>query len=148
MDCMINVSIVLVGAGGDSHYGSSWQACYKGGGGSGFVNQTVVSLTPPVTLDLSFGNSWSPGISVSVNDEDILNATKGGDGWWEGGDGYSGGGAGLGGFGGEDGGDGACGGLYTTYPPTIDPYSTTPRYTTSPTTEGQCRGKGQGIDIR
>ena len=92
MDCMINVSIVLVGNGGDSSYPTS-QACYSGGGGSGFVNQTVVSLNPPVTLDLSFGNSWSPGISVSVNDKNILNATKGGGGGrWEGGDGYSGGG--------------------------------------------------------
>ena len=155
MDCMINVSIVLVGSGGDSSYPTS-QACYSGGGGSGFVNQTVVSLNPPVTLDLSFGNSWSSGISVSVNDEDILNATKGGDGWWEGGDGYSGGGAGLGAFGGEDGGDGACGGrpttstTYSTTDYTHFPPTTTTAPTTNPTTstESQCGGKGQGIDIR
>merc|ERR1719320_58437 len=144
MDCMINVSIVLVGAGGDSHYGSSWQACYSGGGGSGFVNQTVVSLNPPVTLDLSFGNSWSSGISVSVNNEDILNATKGGNGWWEGGDGYSGGGAGLGAFGGEDGGDGACCGDHPTTSTTYSTYYTTSPPTTAATTpESQRGGKGQ-----
>jgi len=55
IDCMINLSIVLVGAGGESNYGSS--ACYTGAGGSGFVNQTIVSLTPPVTLDVSFSHS-------------------------------------------------------------------------------------------
>ena len=112
-DCTVNVSMVLVGKGGDC-YGSPY-----GGGGSGYVNNTVTPFYPSSSLNVLFNQDGS--VTISANSV-VLFETMAGEsgGYTRGEDGYSGGGFGFGIDGGMDGGDASC---------------------------SQC-GKGQGIDIQ
>merc|ERR1711892_210727 len=118
LDCKINMSMVLMGEGGEAHY----MYCNNGGaGGSGYVTSSFASLNPGTSLDILFGSDGSVG--VYADGEQVLQALKGGTGdLGHGGDGYSGGSYGDG-VGGMDGGDATC-------------------------EEADECGKGQGIDIQ
>jgi len=117
--CKVNVSMILVGAGGDSYIEK------PGGGGSGYINSKYALLDPSTSLVIVFGTN----VSVNVNGDILLESSQGGDGYSRGGNGYSGGGYGEnynGGpyyNGGEDGGNGTC-------------------------SDADRCGEGQGIDIR
>jgi len=118
LDCMVNMSMVVVGQGGKLANQTN-----MGGGGSGYVNTTLFSIKPSQFLDVIFDSDGS--VYVYANNEIILEGLKGSDGTSEkGGDGYSGGGYRIadGGSGGED---GDCFG-----------------------TDAHLCGKGQEIDIR
>jgi len=124
-DCMVKISIVLVGRGGMA---SRWNAA----GGSGFVNHTVTTIRPwPFSILEVYFDDLGGQVTVFANGNHvILEAQPGQEGIWghKGGDGYSGGGYGGGNEGmdgGTDGGDGEC-----------------------DTSEPETCGKGMGIDIR
>ena len=124
LDCMVSISIVLVGHGGMA---GGWTAA----GGSGFVNHTVTTIQPSTVLNIYFDETFGGG-QVAVykngnrfNGELILEAQAGQQGGGhKGGDGYSGGGYGYAMDGGTDGGDGEC-----------------------DSSEPETCGKGMGIDI-
>ena len=112
--CLVELNVLLVGAGGDSD-------TFEGhGGGSGYVDIKLITLTAPLTLSLTVGRAGNFGSSgdpttLEVYGGEFLFGVSGGvggaDGGGNGGAGYSGGGGGgkngyPAGFGGTDGGDG------------------------------------------
>jgi len=120
LDCMVNISMVVVGQGGKL---ANKTNIAIGGGGSGYVNSTLFTFRPSQYLDVIFDSEGS--IIIYANQEIILEGFKGSDGTSEkGGDGYSGGGYKIA-DGGSDGEDGDCFG-----------------------TDAHLCGKGQDIDIR
>jgi len=125
LDCMVNITMVLVGSGGMAN---GWTSA----GGSGFVNHSFVNIYPSTVLNVYFDATFGGGqVAVYANGnrfhgELILEAQAGQQGGAnKGGDGYSGGGYGYAMDGGTDGGNGQC-----------------------DNNEPESCGKGQGIDIR
>merc|ERR1719510_205405 len=93
--CLVALNVLLVGAGGDS------DTFVGHGGGSGYVDFKLISLTAPLTLSVTVGRAGNFGSSgdattLEVYGGEFLFGVSGGvggaDGGGNGGAGYSGGG--------------------------------------------------------